>query len=97
MMSRPPTRHGIFVSYRRGDRGDLVERLYDRLEEHFGVQSVFIDVDGIPPGVNFLEHVDAAAHRRAPGQNSSVLVGAIAVLPLENLSVIHRRSIFRTA
>lgn len=48
----------IFLSYRRTDRGDLVERLYDRLEQHFGHARVFIDVDGIPAGADFVAHIE---------------------------------------
>src|SRR4249920_1899276 len=48
----------IFISYRRTDRGDLVERLYDRLDAHFGRGRVFIDVDGIPAGVDFVAHIE---------------------------------------
>ena len=38
----------IFVSYRREDSADAAGRIYDRLESHFGRESVFIDVDTIP-------------------------------------------------
>jgi hypothetical protein len=61
----------IFISYRRGDRGDLVERLYDRLDAHFGRGQVFIDVDGVPVATDFFEHIDGIL------QQSAVVVAII--------------------
>jgi uncharacterized protein YjbI with pentapeptide repeats len=43
----------VFLSYRRSDSSDLVGRIYDRLVESFGPQSVFKDIDSIPLGVDF--------------------------------------------
>ena len=58
---RPPTARGpastIFVSYRRHDSSDVTGRIYDRLTQHFGKQSVFKDVDSIPLGVDFRQHL----------------------------------------
>jgi len=50
----------IFVCYRREDSSDVAGRIFDRLEAHFGRGSVFIDVDTIPDGVDFREHVQIA-------------------------------------
>jgi hypothetical protein len=47
----------IFVSYRRDDSADVSGRIFDRLIAHFGRPSVFIDVDNIPPGVDFRAHI----------------------------------------
>ena len=44
---------GLFISYRRQDAPDLAGRLYDRLEERFGEDRVFMDVDSIEPGLDF--------------------------------------------
>jgi hypothetical protein len=45
---------GGFISYRRQDAPDLAGRLlYDRLEERFGEDRVFMDVDSIEPGLDF--------------------------------------------
>jgi hypothetical protein len=44
---------GVFISYRRQDAPDLAGRLYDRLEERFGEDRVFMDVDSIEPGLDF--------------------------------------------
>ena len=50
----------IFISYRRDDTGGHAGRLYDRLVQHFGRENVFIDVDTIGPGVDFVEAVNHA-------------------------------------
>ena len=47
----------IFISYRRDDSAAHAGRLYDRLEGHFGQGQVFMDVDAIRPGVDFVEVV----------------------------------------
>ncbi len=47
----------IFISYRREDSSDVTGRMYDRLSQHFGKQSVFKDVDSIPLGVDFRKHL----------------------------------------
>jgi hypothetical protein len=43
----------LFLSYRREDSLDVAGRIYDRLAGHFGTDSVFMDVDTIPYGVDF--------------------------------------------
>jgi hypothetical protein len=48
----------IFISYRRDDSADVTGRVYDRLREHFGEDTVFIDVDSIPYGVDFRTHIE---------------------------------------
>ena len=45
----------IFLSYRRDDSGGYAGRLYDRLSQHFGHDHLFIDVDNIPLGHDFVE------------------------------------------
>jgi len=54
----------IFISYRRTD-GDMVGRISDRLTSHFGIDSVFLDVDNIPVGSDFREAIDEAIDRSA--------------------------------
>jgi TIR domain len=51
---------GVFISYRRQDTKHLAGRLYDRLQDHFGKERVFIDVDSIEPGLDFGEVIDKA-------------------------------------
>ncbi|MEO7841852.1 MAG: toll/interleukin-1 receptor domain-containing protein, partial [Anaerolineales bacterium] len=53
----------IFVSYRRADSADVTGRIYDRLTGHFGKAAIFKDVDSIPPGVDFKEHLEKAVAR----------------------------------
>ena len=50
----------IFISYRRDDSGGHAGRLYDRLLQHFGHENIFIDVNTIGPGVDFVEAVNHA-------------------------------------
>jgi len=47
----------ILISYRREDSADVTGRIYDRLIQVFP-QSVFRDVDSIPPGVDFRRYLD---------------------------------------
>ncbi|WOD39079.1 SUMF1/EgtB/PvdO family nonheme iron enzyme [Nodosilinea sp. E11] len=48
----------IFISYRRSTSIDITGRIYDRLVAHFSENSVFKDVDSIPFGVNFRNHLE---------------------------------------
>jgi TRAP-type mannitol/chloroaromatic compound transport system substrate-binding protein len=48
----------IFISYRRDDSAPYAGRLYDRLAAHFGADQVFMDIDRIEPGENFIEAVN---------------------------------------
>src|SRR6476661_7759727 len=43
----------IFINYRREDSIGTAGRLRDRLAEAFGEESLFMDVDNIPAGVDF--------------------------------------------
>ncbi len=53
----PDAAPAIFISYRRDDSSDVTGRIYDRLIQRFGKHSVFKDVDNIPLGVDFREHL----------------------------------------
>src|SRR5262249_20241487 len=48
----------IFISYRRGDDQAAAGRLYDRLLQHFDREQLFMDVDAIEPGVDFVKALD---------------------------------------
>jgi hypothetical protein len=50
----------IFLNYRRKDTEDTAGRLFDSLCAHFGEERVFMDIDDIPPGVDFDEVVHEA-------------------------------------
>lgn len=51
---------GIFLSYRRQESSHVAGRLYDRLADHFGEARVFMDVDTIEPGVDFVQAINRA-------------------------------------
>ena len=53
----------IFVSYRRQDSPYVAAVLKDRLERQFGEHSVFLDIDNIPIGADFREHIDLAVQQ----------------------------------
>ena len=48
----------IFISYRRDDTEGEAGRLFDDLVRSFGEDSVFMDVAGINPGVDFRKAID---------------------------------------
>ncbi len=50
----------IFISYRRNDSASNAGRIFDRLEGHFGQGQVFMDVDVIRPGLDFVDVVQEA-------------------------------------
>jgi hypothetical protein len=47
----------ILMSYRRADSDAMAGRIRDRLSEHFGERSVFMDIDDIPFGTDFRSHI----------------------------------------
>jgi hypothetical protein len=49
----------IFICYRRDDSAGVTGRIYDRLVQRFGDQAVFKDIDSIPLGANFKQHIDS--------------------------------------
>ncbi|HEX2027882.1 MAG TPA: toll/interleukin-1 receptor domain-containing protein [Nitriliruptorales bacterium] len=51
----------IFICYRREDTSGYAGRLYDRLRTHFGSHDVFIDIDDIEPGADYVELIDRMA------------------------------------
>lgn len=61
----------IFLSYRREDSGGWAGRLYDRLSQHFGGEHVFMDIDTIAPGLDFVEVIQHAV------QSCDVLIAVI--------------------
>lgn len=51
---------GIFLSYRREETGHVAGRLADRLIARFGEPKIFMDVDSIPLGADFIEIIQHA-------------------------------------
>ena len=63
----------LFINYRREDTAPYAGRLYDRLTRHFSQDQVFMDIDQIEPGEDFVEVInrkvgtcDIAIVRSAP-------------------------------
>jgi hypothetical protein len=53
-----PVGRAIFISYRRDDTEGEAGRLFDDLVRTFGDDSVFMDVAGINPGIDFRKAID---------------------------------------
>lgn len=49
---------GIFISYRRDDSRHAAGRLLDRLAQTFGREQLFMDVDNLEAGVDFVAELD---------------------------------------
>jgi hypothetical protein len=62
---------GIFVSYRRDETAGYAGRLADRLNEHFGEDKVFRDIDSLEPGLDFSEAIERAI------ESSEVLIAVV--------------------
>jgi hypothetical protein len=50
----------VFISYRRGDSAGHAGRLSDSLSAHYGRDHVFMDLDAISPGADFVERIEQA-------------------------------------
>ena len=51
---------GIFISYRREDSGPYAGRLHDHLVQHFGRERIFMDLDTLEPGQDFIDVIEEA-------------------------------------
>lgn len=49
----------IFINYRRGDEPGFTQALLGRLEQAFPAERLFIDVDNIPPGEDFVRMLES--------------------------------------
>ena len=49
----------IFINYRRAESIGTAGRLRDRLAQSFGQQNIFMDVDSIPAGVDFVADLNS--------------------------------------
>jgi hypothetical protein len=47
----------IILSYRREDSAGVTGRIFDRLVQEFGTDRVFMDIDSMPAGVDFHDHL----------------------------------------
>ena len=50
----------IFISYRRNDSEGFAGRLFDQLSSHFGEEQIFMDLDTIEAGEDFIEVIEKA-------------------------------------
>ena len=55
----------IFVSYRRNDVAGDAGRLTDHLQRRFGKRRIFLDIDSIDPGIDFVQALDASLRETA--------------------------------
>jgi formylglycine-generating enzyme required for sulfatase activity len=60
MPQAPNQFSGIFISYRRDDSAGHAGRLFDRLTAHFGDDQIFMDIDHIEPGEDFVQVIEEA-------------------------------------
>jgi len=68
---KPVEAKSIFISYRRQDSVHITGRIYDVLAAQFGKSAVFKDVDSMPLGFDFREHLQQQVGR------CSVLIAVI--------------------
>jgi hypothetical protein len=50
----------IFISYRRDDSSGYAQAIYRELVQHFAKEQVFMDVDTVEPGVDFVRVIEEA-------------------------------------
>lgn len=55
----------IFLSYRRKDTADDAQKIYERLKERFGSEVIFLDVENIELGDDFVDEITAALETAA--------------------------------
>jgi hypothetical protein len=79
----------IFISYRRQDSQHITGRIYDKLSTQFGKSAVFKDVDSMPLGVDFRDHIRDQVSRCA------VLVAVIGKNWNETTRMVRRLSPWR--
>lgn len=72
-MAEPSPPNSIFICYRRADSEEVTGRIYDRLVAEFGTEAVYRDVDTIPFGEDFQEHIQESL--------SKCLVGLVIIGP----------------
>lgn len=75
----------IFIAYRRDDSAGHAGRLYDRLYSHFGPDRIFMDIDTIQPGEDFVSVLERAV------SSCEVLVAIIGRYWLSSSDEVGRR------
>jgi hypothetical protein len=61
----------IAISYRREDTRWIVGRIFDHLVEYYGHDNIFMDIDGVPLGLDFRDQI------RSTLQRSDILLAVI--------------------
>ncbi len=69
----------IFISYRREDSSWFTGRIYDRLAKHFSEKQLFIDIDSIAPGDDFINYIEESVN------NCDILLAVIGQRWLETI------------
>ena len=62
-ISFAPTSGGVFICYRRLDSGGYALLIHKALEQRVGAWNLFLDVDHIGPGVDFVTAIERAVLR----------------------------------
>jgi TIR domain len=57
-MAEPKLEGQIFISYRRDDSSSAAGRIYDRLDSYFPSNHIFMDVDNLDLGVDFVAAIE---------------------------------------
>ena len=50
----------VFISYRRDDSAGYAHAIHSRLVQHFSKDQVFMDVDTVEPGLDFVHAIQKA-------------------------------------
>jgi hypothetical protein len=50
----------VFISYRREDSAGYARAIYNELRERLGAEKIFMDVDAIEPGLDFVDAIEQA-------------------------------------
>jgi hypothetical protein len=58
-VTTPAAPRTLFICYRREDTEDAAGRLKDHLAGAYSAERVFMDIDSIPLGIDFVDHVNA--------------------------------------
>jgi hypothetical protein len=56
----PTSQVRVFINYRRADTRHVAGRLHDLIVAQFGESSVFVDVEDIEPGMDYVSAIDSA-------------------------------------
>jgi hypothetical protein len=53
----------VFISYRREDSSGYARAIYNELRDKLGSENIFMDVDAIEPGLDFIKAIEGAVGR----------------------------------